>query len=102
MPNIYNQFTASTAAQQTISVADQMEGPFDLRTGVDPIDNAVHYDGTSAASLSSVGQVSAASDVSTGQVGVTDDYTVVVGDAVDEGHELQVDYQEAGAVERPV
>lgn len=102
MPNIYNQFTASAAAQAETDVSDQMEGPFDTREGVDPIVNAVHNDGTSAASLSSVGQVSAASDVSAGQVGITDSYTVVVGDAVDNGHELQVDYESTSNTERPV
>jgi hypothetical protein len=101
MENINKRFAASNAAQTEVDVSDQMEGPFDLRNGADPIASAVHYDGTSAATLSSVGQVSAASDVSAGQIGITDAYTVVPGDATDQPHTLDVSYEEAGYTERP-
>ena len=89
------------SAGSQIDLGDELDSPLDTRQGVDPIANAVTNDLTSAASLSSVGQVSNVSDVSAGQIGVVGDYTIATnGTAADSI--LQLDVQTRGEIERPV
>lgn len=101
MPNTTYVADAAVNANTEVSLADQMDEPFDVRADNDPIDSAVEADaGTAAATnYTSVGQ-GATDDPAAGEVVVTGPYSVAFGDALEAGDVVAVAYEGATGTEQ--
>lgn len=101
MPNTTYVADAAVNANTEVSLADQMDEPFDVRAENDPIDAAAQAVGgsASATAFDSVGQ-GAADDPAAGEVVVTGPYSVAFGDSLAAGDVVAVAYEGATGTEQ--
>jgi len=103
---------ADVAANTEIDLSDVLDAPLDVRGGNDPFvegrikggDDDTSTAGTTVLSntaLASVGQ-GAAGDPAAGEVVFVDEYTIALGDALDNNSILEMAVEERGEVEQKV
>lgn len=87
--------TGATSANTNIDLSGHMPASFDVRGSNDPIVNAEYQDEDTAGGgtdLTSIGQ-GASGDPAAGEIAVTDDHTVALGDALAAGDVLVITYE---------
>jgi len=100
------------AANTEIDISTVLDGPMDIRAGNDPVVDATLKGGDddtstagttvlSTTDLTPVGQ-GAAGDPAAGEIVVVDEYTIALGDALDNNSFLDVTVEERGTVEQAV